>query len=161
MARKEEGASTDEVSWDFLEETLQRKGFSETWIHWINQAVRGGKVCIDFNGDRGEYFRSSKGLRQGKLLVADALSAMLTRASNAGAIQGLVPHLVDGSLTHLQYADDTVILLNFSLENLKTARLILSCYEAMSGMQINFEKSEVFTVGPTDEEQLLAANMLG
>jgi len=93
--------------------------------------------------------------------VADALSTMLTRASNAGAIQGLVPHLVDGSLTHLQYADDTVILLNFSLENLKTARLILSCYEAMSGMQINFEKSEVFTVGPTDEEQLLAANMLG
>jgi len=31
----------------------------------------------------------------------------------------------------------------------------------MSGMQINFEKSEVFIVGLTDEEQLLAANMLG
>lgn len=55
----------DKVSWDFLEETLQRKGFSETWIRWVNQAVRGGKVCIDLNGERGEYFRSFKGLRQG------------------------------------------------------------------------------------------------
>lgn len=108
----------DKVSWDFLEETLQRKGFSKTWIRWVNQAVRGGKVCIDLNGERGEYFRSFKGLRQGDPsspllfnLVADALLAMLTRASNAGAIQGLVPHLVDGGITHLQYADDTVILL--------------------------------------------------
>ena len=42
-------------------------------------------------------------------LLADALSTMLTSASNAGAIQGLVPHLVDGGLTHLQYVDDTVI----------------------------------------------------
>jgi hypothetical protein len=44
-------------------------------------------------------------------LVVDALSDMLTRASNVGAIQGLVPHLVDGGLTHLQYADDIVILI--------------------------------------------------
>ena len=38
------------VSWNFLEETLQRKGFPDTWIQWINDAVRGGKVCIDLNG---------------------------------------------------------------------------------------------------------------
>jgi hypothetical protein len=112
------GKAYDKVSWDFLEETLHRKGFSNTWIQWINKAVRGGKVYIDLNGERGEYFRSFKGLRQGDLLspllfnlVVDALSDMLTRASNAGAIQGLVPHLVDGGLTHLQYIDDIVILL--------------------------------------------------
>ena len=93
-------------------------------------------------------------------LLADALSTMLTSASNAGAIQGLVPHLVDGGLTHLQYVDDTVILLQFSLDNLRTARMILSCYEAMFRLKINFEKSEVITVG-LSEEQLLAVNTLG
>lgn len=77
------------------------------------------------------------------------------------AIQGLVPHLVDGGLTHLQYADDTIILLQFSLDNLRTDRMILSCYEAMSRMKINFEKSEVITMGLSEEEQLLAANTLG
>ena len=87
---------------------LRRKGFTETWMQWINKAVRGGRVCIDLNGERGDFFRSFKGLRQGDPLspllfnlVADALLAMLSRASSAGIIQGLVPHLVDGGLTHL------------------------------------------------------------
>jgi hypothetical protein len=157
----------DKVSWAFLEEVLQRKNFSPKWISWINSAVKGGRVCIDINGERGEYFRSFKGLRQGDPLspllfnlVADALSAMLTRANHTGWIQGLVPHLVDGGLTHLQYADDTVVLLHYSPENLQNVRLILTCYEAMSGMKINFEKSEIFTVGLDDEEQHRAMSAL-
>jgi hypothetical protein len=39
--------------------------------------------------------------------------------------------------------------------------MILSCYEAMSSMKINFEKSEIFTLGLSNEDQLLAANILG
>jgi hypothetical protein len=39
--------------------------------------------------------------------------------------------------------------------------MILSCYEAISGMKTNFEKNEVFTMGFSEEEQLLAANTLG
>lgn len=120
------------------------------------------------NGERGEFFRSFKGLRQGDPLspilfnlVADALPAMLTRASNAGIIQGLAPNLIDGGITHLQYADDTVLLLQFSPGNLRNVRLILSCYEAMSGMKINFEKSEIFTVGLSEPDQKLAAATLG
>lgn len=72
------------------------------------------------NGERGEFFISFKVLRQGDPLsplllnlVADALSAMLTRAGKARVIHGLVPHLVDGGITHLQYADDTVLLLQY------------------------------------------------
>jgi len=115
----------DRVNWIFLEEVLHRKGFDMKWIQWMNKVVRGGKVCIDLNGERGDYFRSFKGLRQGDPLspllfnlVADALSAMLSRACAAGMIKGLVPHLVEGGLTHLQYADDTILLLQFDLQTL-------------------------------------------
>jgi hypothetical protein len=31
----------------------------------------------------------------------------------------------------------------------------------MSGMKINFEKSEIFTIGLSEEEQYVAANALG
>lgn len=134
----------------------------------MNKAVRGGRVCIDFNGKRGEYFRSFIGLRQGGPLspllfnlVADALSAMLSRACSAGVIKGLVPHLFEGDLTHLQYADDTVLMLQYDPSNLRNIRMILSCYEAMSGMKINYEKSKIFSVGLSALEQNFAAKALG
>jgi hypothetical protein len=85
---------------------------------------------------------------------------MLSRACAAGVIQGLVPNLIDGGLTHLQYADDTVIFLSYSAENLRNLRMILTCFEAMFGMKINFDKSEVFTVGLTDEEQQQTVEIL-
>lgn len=157
----------DKVSWGFLEEVLHIKGFDGKWIDWINRAVQREIVCIDINGERGDYFRSFKGLRQEDPLslllfnlVADALSAMLSRASSAGLIQGLVPHLIEGGLLHLQYADDTVVLLQYTPKNLQNIKLILSCYEAMSGMKINYDKSEVFTVGLEEAEQQIVVAAL-
>jgi hypothetical protein len=77
-------------------------------------------------------------------LVVDALSAMLSRACATSIINGLVPNLEEGGLSHLQYANDMVILLQYSPEILRNITLILSCYEAMSGMKINYEKSDFF-----------------
>ena len=155
------------VKWEFLEEVLYMKGFAEKWIQWLNKADRGGRVCIDLNGDRGEFFRSYKGLGQGDPLspllfnlVVNAPSGMLSRVCATGIINGLVPNLVEGGLSHLHYADDTVILLQYSPEILRNIRLILSSYEVMSGMKINYEKSEIFSIG-INEELLLAANVFG
>jgi hypothetical protein len=39
--------------------------------------------------------------------VADALDAILYKAKLAGHIEGVVPHLIPGGITHLQYADET------------------------------------------------------
>ena len=55
----------DRVSWHFLEEVLTKKGFSQKWVSWMMKAVKGGRVAIDVNGERGVIFRSYKGLRQG------------------------------------------------------------------------------------------------
>jgi hypothetical protein len=43
--------------------------------------------------------------------MAEALSIMLSKAGEAGHIFGVVPHLVPGEVSHLQYADDTLILI--------------------------------------------------
>jgi hypothetical protein len=31
--------SYDKVKWNFLQQTLRMKGFSEKWCHWINQFI--------------------------------------------------------------------------------------------------------------------------
>lgn len=88
----------DNVSWQFLEEVLTRKGFCPKWIEWINKEVQGGRVCVDINGERGEFFfLSFKGLRQGDPMspllfniVADAFSTMLSKGCEVGVLQGLV-----------------------------------------------------------------------
>jgi hypothetical protein len=45
----------DRVNWNFLEEVLQRKGFDEKWIQWMNKAVRGGRVHRLERGERGLF----------------------------------------------------------------------------------------------------------
>jgi hypothetical protein len=82
----------------------------------------------------------------------DALSELLTLAKEAGHLEGLVPELILGGLTHLQYADDTILFMTYTRENILTTKFLLYCYKAMSGMKINYEKSEVIVMGVNDEE---------
>ena len=125
-------------------------------------------MAIDINGERGEFFSSYRGLRQGDPLspllfnlVGDALSAMLHLASTRGEIRGLVPQLIEGGLTHLQYADDTVIFLNFNTETISNMKFILFCFEAMSGMKVNYNKSEVFGFAMDPKWQEEVAKIFG
>ena len=57
-----------------------------------------------------------KGLCQGDPLcpmlfniVAEMLAILIKRAKQDDQIAGVVPHLVDGGLSILQYADDTIL----------------------------------------------------
>jgi hypothetical protein len=36
----------DKVNWIFLIEVLRQKNFSTSWIDWIKQCVKGGKVGV-------------------------------------------------------------------------------------------------------------------
>jgi hypothetical protein len=149
----------DRVNWDFLKEVLLRKGFNPGFVHRMMQLVCGGQTAISINGEVGPYFRNKQGVRQGDPIspllfdfVADALDAILVRAREAGHIRGVVPHLIPGGVSHLQYADDTMILIQNSPESLINLKFILLCFEFLSGMKINFHKSEVIVMGVDDAE---------
>ena len=92
--------------------------------------------------------------------MADALAAMLDAANNAGHIKGVVSHLVAGGVTHLQYADDTILLLELEDRALANLKFILICFEILSGLKINFLKSEVVVLGVSQQEQARVANIL-
>jgi hypothetical protein len=53
----------DRVSWSFLEQTMIGKVFPSIWIKWVMSTVRGGKVCVNVNGERSPYFKTFRGLR--------------------------------------------------------------------------------------------------
>ena len=84
-------------------------------------------------------------------IVADILPVMIERAKLDGQIEGVIPHLVDGGLSILQYADDTILFMDHDLEKVTNMKLILSAFEKLSGLKINFHKSELFCFGEAQE----------
>jgi hypothetical protein len=144
----------DKVNWNFLQQSLRMKGFSPVWCKWIEQVVCGGSVGVKVNDDMGHFFQTKKGLRQGDPLspvlfnvVADMLATLINRAKEADQIKGLVPHLADGGLSILQYADDTILFLENDLIQANNLKLVLNTFEKLSGLKINFHKSELFCFG--------------
>ena len=44
-------------------------------------------------------------------------------------------------VSHLQYADDSIFFGEASVENIRTLKCVLRCFEWLSGLKINFRKS--------------------
>lgn len=158
----------DKVKWDFLHQALRMKGFAPRWCEWIASFVQGGHVCVKVNDEVGRNFQTKKGLRQGDPLspllfnvVVDILAILLDRAKLDGQIVGLVPHLVDDGLSILQYADDTIIFLDNDFEHAGNLKLIFCVFEQLSGLKINFHKSEIFRFGKASEDKGLYKDLFG
>ena len=117
-------------------------------------------LLFKVNDDVGNYFQAKKGLRQGNPIspilfniVADMLTILIGRAKDAGQVGSLVPHLVDGGVSILQYADDTILFMEHDLAKARNMKLVLCLFEQLTGLKINFHKSELFCFGRANEEQ--------
>jgi hypothetical protein len=96
----------------------------------------------------GAYFPAFGGVRQGDTLslllfdiAKDGLSLLIKKAQHDGIITGLVPYLVDGGLPILQYANNTILLLEDNLINSRNDKFNLCLFEQIFGLKINFHKS--------------------
>lgn len=148
----------DRVSWSFLIDMLQARGFSTIWISWVKRLVEGGSICVRINDENNGFFKPGKGLRQGDPLspllfnlVANVFTRMLMEAARQNLISGLLPQVVEGGVISLQYADDTLLFLENDLEKASNLKWFLVCFEQMSGMKINYDKSDLLTIGMEEE----------
>jgi len=135
------------VQWDFLMQRLRMKGFSPEWIGWITSFISGRSVVINVNGEVGSFFQRKKGLQQGDPLssilfniVADMLALFINRKKTEDQLRGVVPRPIDGGLSILQYANDTILFLEHNLEQAHNMKLILCAFEQLSGLKINFHR---------------------
>ena len=136
------------------------KGFNESWRTQVDSFIQKGSVGIKVNDDIGHFFQTRKGLRQGDSMspvlfniVADMLAVLIGRAKECGQVGGLIPHLVEGGIFVLQYADDTIIFMEHNLDKARNMKLLLCLFEQLSGLKINFNKSELFCFGRAKEGQ--------
>jgi hypothetical protein len=133
---------------------MRIKGFSQKWCDWVQSIVFGGHVGVKVNDKIGPFFSTHKGLRQGDPfslilfdMFADMMAILFLRAKENNQFTSVVPHLVDGGLSIFHYTDDTVVFLDHSLDQARNVKLLLTAFEQMSGLNINFHKVSIFVMG--------------
>ena len=92
----------------------------------------------------------TRGLRQGDpltpylfLFVADGLSKLLQQGNRAGAIQGLKVCRNAPVVSHLLFADDSLLFFRAEEEQSRAVKEVLSRYCKATGQLINFDKCSV------------------
>ena len=112
--------------------------------------IHKGSVGVKVNDDIGQFFQTHKGLGQGDSMspvlfniVADMLTILIDRAKEKGQIGGLIPNLIDGGVSVLQYADDTIIFMEHDMVKARNMKLLLCLFEQLSGLKINFNNQSV------------------
>ena len=155
----------DHVNWDTLFYLLERMGFGERW-RWLKTCVSIVRFSVLVNGSLVGFFGSSRGFRQGDplsplliLLIMEVLSRIMKKIEEGGFIQGFHVRLINSigiRVSHLLFADDTILFYDASREHIMSIRLTLTCFQAFTGLKVNVGKSEIFLVGEVRNIQSLA-----
>ncbi|WMV30346.1 hypothetical protein MTR67_023731 [Solanum verrucosum] len=151
----------------FLWKTLENMGFGEKWMKFCITTM---KFSVMIYGSPSGFFSSQRGLRQGDplspflfILAMEGLNDMLRTTQIKGWIRGFYANMNDRqglTISHLQYADDTLIFCDAESCQLKYLRIILILFEAISGLHINWGKSFIYPVNKVPNINALV-NILG
>jgi exonuclease III len=159
----------DHVNWSFLLYLLRRCGFSLKWRRWIAFCISTVRFSVLINGGPEGFFGSSRGIRQGDslspllfVIVMEALSRMMSKAVEDGLLSGFQVGARDSQVvrvSHLLFADDTLIFSDARPDHIFNLRLLFTWFEAVSGLKINLNKSEMVPVGSVLDMEELAGIM--
>lgn len=139
----------DKLEWSFISKCLDHFGFPYNIKKWFQILYTNIKNSVKNNGWHSDYFNLGRGVRQGCplspylfILCAEIL-AMQIRANNN--IKGIIAGTKEYKI--LQYADDTQLFTLFDKNSVDGILETLGEFSEVSGLKINFEKSEVLRIG--------------
>lgn len=158
----------DSVDWGYLDSVMKKMAFPVLWRKWIKECVTTATASILVNGSPTDEFRLQRGLRQGDplspflfLIASEGLNVMMTSAVINNIFNGYtVGNSNSVVVSHLQFADDTLLLGAKSWANLRALRAVLSLFAEMSGLKVNFNKSLLVGINIADSWLYEAASIL-
>jgi hypothetical protein len=149
----------DRVEWDFLEAVMLKIGFASRWVEILMVCIRTVSYSILINGQPHGQIVPTRGIRQGDplspylfILCAEGLSTMLRRAELAGRITGLPIKRGGTRISHLFFADDSLLFCRSSILEWARIQELLEIYERASGQKLNWEKTSIFFSKNTKRE---------
>jgi len=156
----------DSILLEHIDSTMCYMGFGSHWRKLISECLSTSKLAILINGSPSKEFSVERGLRQGDPLspflfdiAVQGLTVLFNRASDSGYFKGLQT-FPGHHITHLQYADDTLIFLPNDYSSLLDAKRILCWFEIISGLKVNFYKSSLIGINLDNEYTSSLANAI-
>ena len=127
-----------------------KMGFPKKWISLIMQYIFTVTYSIIVNEDKQEKFCPSRGIKQEDplfpylcLFLSDALSHFIKSAEENEIIKGFKIKRSCPSLTHVLFADVTLLFGEATIEEARAFKSILSQFERASRQVINYTKSSI------------------
>ena len=144
----------DTIEWKFIQRTIQLFNFGESIQRWISIFYVNSESAVLNNGFCTNYFRLSRGVRQGCplspclfILAAELLACKIRQDKE---IQGI--NIFGKELKLSQFADDTT-LLNSSCNSINKAIAVLENFGDISGLKLNPSKTKALWLGPWRHRQ--------
>ena len=130
----------DRIEWPFLEWILGEMGFSDRWVWMIMHCVSSVSFRILINGKPSSSFTPSRGIRQGDplspylfILCSEGFSALIREEERKGMWNGVTMGCNGPLVSHLFFADDSLLFCSADVQGVTTLTTILQEYELATG----------------------------
>ena len=141
----------DRVEWCFLEEVMRSLGFNERWIALMMVCIKTVSYSVLVNGEPKGLIKPTRGIRQGDplspflfLLCMEGLNNLILKAASEGSIHAFALSRRSPKLTHLLFADDSLLFCRSTRDECQKVLDLLASYESMLGQKINRGKTTIF-----------------
>jgi hypothetical protein len=114
-------------------------GFSQEWVQMILRCVKNVRFSVKLNGSLSDPLSPYL-----FLFCVEGFSALLRRAQLDRQLSGVSFGTGGPTVTHLLFADDSVVFLEASSACLAALKDILQKYEVSSGQWVNLNKSSIY-----------------
>jgi hypothetical protein len=122
----------DRVEWNFLEQMMLRLGFRKDFVELLMACISSVRYKVRYNDQETGEIIPTRGLRQGDplspylfLICAEGLSTALAHEEEVRGIEGVRVCRNAPSVSHLLFADDSLILMKANLVNSTSLRRVL------------------------------------
>lgn len=154
----------DSLKWEFILRVLRVANFPEVFVNWIQQCITTPSFSINVNGDLCGFFEGKQGIRQGDpispylfVIAMEVFASLVQTGFNSGSIK-YHPKAQNPNISHLAFADDVMVFFDGSSSSLEHLTATLEVFHRLSGLEMNREKSALYTSGLTeDQTESLAA----
>ncbi len=158
----------DRVDWSLLGKVLSTFGFDSKVCKIISQLVSTSSLAVLVNGVPSNFFKPSRGLRQGDplspilfIILAECLGRIIDCRKREACIKGILPSSNCIPFTHQQFVDDTILGGEASVKEARALKKILDTYSSGTGQLINWNKSSLFFINTSEFRQRKIARILG